>query len=80
MASRGIDEETEYLLRSEALLTGGTYTFLTDDSGIGNSHFDPTISGQFTVELLNSMLVRLIREFHTGEDIPAVDWRQEVNQ
>lgn len=78
VASSGIDGETEYLLRSEALLTGGTYTFLTDDSGIGSSHFDPTISGQYTVELLNSLLVRLIREFHTGEDIPPVDWRQEV--
>ena len=77
VASSGVNKETEYLLRSEALLTGGTYTFLTDDSGIGNSHLEPTV-GQYTVEFLNSMLVRLICEFYTGEDIPPVDWRQEV--
>ena len=77
VASSGVNKETEYLFRSEALLTGGTYTFLTDDSGIGNSHLEPTV-GAFTVEFLNSMLVRLICEFHTGEDIPPVDWRQET--
>lgn len=77
VASSGVNKETEYLLRSEALLTGGTYTFLTDDSGIGNSHLEPTV-GQYTVEFLNSMLVRLICEFYTGEDISPVDWRQEV--
>ncbi len=79
VASSGVDKETEYLLRSEALLTGGTYTFLTDDSGIGGDHLEPTV-GQHTVEFLNSMLVRLICEFYTGEDIPPVDWRQEVKQ
>ena len=77
VASSGIDKEAEYLLRSEALLTGGTYTFLTDDSGIGNSHLTPEV-GTFTVEFLNSMLVRLISEFHQGIDISPVDWRQEV--
>ena len=79
VASSGVDRETEYLLRSEALLTGGTYTFLTDDSGIGGDHLEPTV-GQHTVEFLNSMLVRLICEFYTGEDIPPVDWRQEVKR
>ena len=77
VASSGVNKETEYLLRSEALLSGGTYTFLTDDSGIGHSHLVPTV-GEHTVEFLNSMMVRLICEFHTGEDLPPVDWRQEV--
>lgn len=80
VASSGVNKTTEYLLRMEALLTGGTYTFLTDDSGIGNSHLEPTIDEEYVVELLNSMLVRLITEYHTGEDIEPIDWRQEVKQ
>lgn len=80
VASSGVNKETEYLLRMEALLTGGTYTFLTDDSGIGNGHLEPTIDDEYVVELLNSMLVRLIKEYHTGEDLDPVDWRQEVKQ
>lgn len=62
IASSGIDKETEMLLRSFAILTNGTYTFLTDDSGIGNSHLEPTI-GTYSVEYLNDLLVRLIKEY-----------------
>lgn len=80
VASSGVNKQTEYLLRMEALLTGGTYTFLTNDSGIGGSHIDPSIDDEYVVELLNSMLVRLIKEYHTGEDIEPIDWRQEVKQ
>ncbi len=78
VASSGINKFTEYLLRMEALLTGGTYTFLTNDSGIGNSHIDPSVDEKYVVEFLNSMLVRLIKEYHTGENIEPIDWRQEV--
>ena len=41
--------------------TGGSYLFLTDDSGIGNPHLEPTI-GDYDVELLRDLLVRLIDE------------------
>lgn len=76
VASSGVDKVTEYLLRAEAMLTGGTYTFLTDDSGIGNEHAVPSV-GEYTVELLNSMLVRLVTEFYTGTDIAPIEWRQD---
>ncbi|MEF9479208.1 hypothetical protein OWR28_17025 [Chryseobacterium sp. 1B4] len=46
-------------MRTFALLTNGTYTFLTDDSGIGNSHIKPTIDS-YEVEKLNDLLLRLI--------------------
>jgi hypothetical protein len=65
VASSGIDLNTEYLLRQEALMTGGTYIFLTDDSGIGNGHLQPTV-GEFTVEYLNACMVRVINEYLTG--------------
>lgn len=62
IASSGVDGKTEGFLRSIAMITGGTYTFLTNDSGIGGSHLEPTI-GAYTVESLNDMIVRLIREY-----------------
>ena len=46
-------------MRTFVLLTNGTYTFLTDDSGIGNSHIKPTIDS-YEVEKLNDLLLRLI--------------------
>ncbi len=62
VASSGVDTETEFLLRSWAVMTGGTYAFLTDHSGVGNSHLEPTI-GDYEVEKLNDLLVRVISEY-----------------
>lgn len=62
LASSGVNTETEFLLRSWAVMTGGTYTFLTDHSGIGNSHLEPTI-GNYEIEKLNDMMVRIIKEY-----------------
>lgn len=59
VASSGVDKETEFLLRLMAIYSGGTYTFLTDDSGVGNSHMKPSI-GKYDVEYLDNLLVRLI--------------------
>ncbi len=62
IASSGIDKSTEYLLRTMAFTTGGTYTFLTDDSGIGGGHIEPTV-GAFNVEKLNDMMVRIVNSY-----------------
>ncbi len=62
VASSGIDKSTEHLLRTMAFATGGTYAFLTDDSGIGSGHIEPTI-GDYDVEKLNDMMVRIIGEY-----------------
>ena len=62
VASSGVDKDTEFLLRAFAMTTGGTYTFLTDDSGIGGSHLEPTV-GDYEVEHLNDMLVRIIEDY-----------------
>ena len=66
VASSGVDTDTEFLCRCMAMATGGTYTFLTDDRGIGNSHLEPTI-GNYTVEKLNDMLVRIISDYFSQE-------------
>lgn len=62
VASSGVDTETEFLCRSFSLLTGGTYTFLTNHSGIGGDHLEPTV-GYYQVEKLNDMIVRIIESY-----------------
>lgn len=54
----GVDKNTEFLLRSMALATNGTYTFITDHSGIGNGHIEPS-TDSYEVEYLNDVLARL---------------------
>ncbi len=62
VACSGTDKSTEYLMRSFALLTNGTYLSLTDDSGIGGTHIKPT-TDKMAVEFLNDAMVRLIMQF-----------------
>lgn len=59
VSGTGVDEATEALLRSMGVATGGTYVFLTDDSGIGGTHLEPTV-GEFDVEYLNDLMARLV--------------------
>ena len=72
----GAAELTEYTMRQAAIYTGGTFIFVTDDSGIGGSHHDPNLPN-VTVELLNSMLVRLVKGYHTGEFEEPIYWRDD---
>jgi hypothetical protein len=53
----------EYLLRSVALATNGTYVFLTDHSKIGDPHAKP-VTDQYDVELLNALLKRIIYQYN----------------
>lgn len=62
VTASGINKETEFLMRFFAIATNGTYVFITDDSGVGNSHLEPTV-GDYEVELLNNLLVRLINKY-----------------
>lgn len=62
VAASGVDKNTEFFLRFLSICTDGTYTFLTNDSGIGHEHIEPTV-GTYKVEQLNEMILRLIREY-----------------
>ncbi len=62
VGASGIDKATEYLMRTLALGTNGTYTFLTDHSGVGNPHMAPT-TDSYDVESLNNLLVRVLKSF-----------------
>ena len=62
IAASGVDKNTEFVLRLMAIFTDGTYTFITNHSGVGNDHIEPTI-GEYQVEQLNDLIVRLIKEY-----------------
>ena len=66
----GMSKDGEYLLRSIALATNGTYVFLTDDSGIGGKHLAPT-TDSYDVEKLNDLMVRVIEQFSKTETCGA---------
>jgi Mg-chelatase subunit ChlD len=65
VAASGVDKPTEFLFRAMAVMTGGKYVFLTDDSGVGDSHEEPDITG-YKVERLNDLMVREIRAYVAG--------------
>jgi hypothetical protein len=61
ITASGIDKNVEYLMKTLGVTTGGTYVFLTDDSGIGGSHIKATTE-KHEIEHLNDLMVRLIKE------------------
>ncbi len=62
VGASGINKGTEYLMRSMAIATNGTYTFLTDHSGIGNGHIEPS-TDSYKVETFNDVLVRIVKSY-----------------
>ena len=77
VASSGIDKKTEYFFRSEAIITGGQYVYLTNHSGIGGDHLEATVEEELVVEYLNSCLVRLIDGYFTGEMANPISYVQD---
>lgn len=85
IACSGTNKSTEFLLRAIALATNGSYVFLTDDSGVGNSHIKPT-TDHYEVELLSNLLQRLLGQYlyaaacgSTGEKGEAPFLRELTN-
>ena len=58
----GADQNTEFLMRSFALGTGGSYVTLTNDSGIGDGHLEPSV-GETEVYKLNDLLLEIINDY-----------------
>jgi hypothetical protein len=67
VSASGINLETEFLLRFLSISTNSTYVFITDHSGIGNPHHNPTV-GDYDVEYLNNLMVRLITKYGQNVD------------
>jgi hypothetical protein len=75
VAASGVADKAEYAMRAMAALTKSRYTFLTDDSGIGNPHAPPAIDC-YLVTRLNDLLRRVIDSQLSGRRIEP--GRQEV--
>jgi len=57
VACSGTDKSTEMRMRSMALLTNGKYLFLTNHSGIGSAHIEPSLETYAVRSLLEEMLL-----------------------
>jgi hypothetical protein len=44
LGASGVAQKAEYVMRNLALFTQGRYLWLTDDSGVGNSHAEPKVA------------------------------------
>jgi hypothetical protein len=68
VACSGYDDACEFVMRTSALLSGAQFLFLTNDSGVGESHAEPHIPF-YRVEKLNGLMVRMIANELTGRRI-----------
>lgn len=65
VATSGVGTELEFYMRSAAFLTLSEYLFLTDDSGVGNTHAEPHIPC-YLVQRLDQLMIRMIQAELTG--------------
>ena len=65
VVSSNSDRGTELFGRALSIVTGGTYVFLTDDSGIGDSHLEPII-GSYEVRSLYDIIIDIINDYRQG--------------
>lgn len=70
LAASGAEAQVEFLMRQGAAATGGRYMFLTDDSGVGNAHGEPTVSC-YRVTSLTNLMTRVLRSELTGRRLEA---------
>jgi hypothetical protein len=75
----GSQSSCEYLMRSIAMTTNSRFLFLTDDSGIGNPHAEPSV-GAYDVVFLNDLIFKLIVEFTAYDKCDDQDQQIQVNQ
>ncbi len=73
VASSGVDELTEYTMRSAAQVTHGRYVFLTDDSGVGRSHKEPTLPCYYVTTLSDAILRSVATEMSGRVWLPESD-------
>ncbi|SFR55704.1 vWA domain-containing protein [Litoreibacter janthinus] len=70
LGASGVGPEAEYLMRQAAVQTGGRYMFLTDDSGVGYGHMEPTVSC-YRVTALSDLVSRVLRSELSGRRIES---------
>jgi len=68
LAASGVGDKAEFMMRNAEVLTQGRYLFLTDDSGVGYSHQEPSVSC-YVVTRLNELIARVIDSELAGQRI-----------
>lgn len=68
VAASGVEDSAQYIMRTMAVLTQGRYVFLTDDSGVGNTHADPDVAC-YVVTHLDGLIARLLAGIVEGRRI-----------
>lgn len=68
LAGSGVDQTAEFMMRGMAHITSGRYLFLTDDSGIGNPHAEPTIEC-YVVTHLDGLVTRVLNSLISGNRV-----------
>ena len=66
ITASGIDQSTEFCMKYLAAGTGGDYIYITDHSGVGNSHIKPT-GVKEDVDLLNTQILKSLQKYSTWE-------------
>lgn len=77
VAASGAMEDTQQLLRTFAVMTGGTFLFLDDNSGVGYSHDVPLEPNEYNSEYFNDMMIRVIGEY-CGVEIQPTEVETET--
>jgi Mg-chelatase subunit ChlD len=68
VAASGVDDAAQYIMRAMAAATQSRYAFLTDDSGIGNAHAEPSVDC-YHVTKLDSLIRRILDSQISGQRI-----------
>ena len=72
IAASGVDDAAQYVMRAMAAATQSRYLFLTDDSGIGNSHAEPDVDC-YLVTRLDALVRRVLDSQISGRRIEPED-------
>ena len=68
VGASGAADKAEYVMRHMALITNGRYQFLTDDSGVGNTHQEPHVAC-YVVTRLDQLITRTISSELSGRRV-----------
>lgn len=68
VGASGVADEAEFVMRNMAIISNGRYQFLTDDSGVGNSHQEPHVAC-YVVTRLNQLITRTISSELSGRRV-----------
>jgi hypothetical protein len=77
ITASGINTSTEFLMKYMASITGGEYLYITDHSGVGNSHIKPT-GVKENVDLLKNQWINVLLKYAKYGDCDKMIDSQQI--